>query len=134
MSFSLDEQNLAVQEAARTFALKEVRPQVSSWQRDGRFPRTRLSALAKYFLAEATFEAANAAMEIFGGHGLTHDFPITHYVHLAHLARTGEGSANILRLALANDALEYRSMVRNSVRHRAGPESTTSLREVADGS
>lgn len=79
---------------------------------------TRLSALAKYYMAETTFKAANSTMEIFGGYGLTEEFPIVHYLHLAHLARTGEGSANILRVALANDALGYRPMSRHSFQHR----------------
>jgi alkylation response protein AidB-like acyl-CoA dehydrogenase len=78
---------------------------------------TRLSALAKFYLAEATFNAANSTMEVFGGYGLTSEYRIVHYLHLAHLARTGEGSANILRIALANDALDYRRLDRHAVKH-----------------
>jgi glutaryl-CoA dehydrogenase (non-decarboxylating) len=76
---------------------------------------TRLSALAKYFLGEVTLKAANAAMETFGGYGLSDDYLLTHYLALSHLARTGEGSANILRIAIADDALGFKSMDRHSV-------------------
>ncbi|MBA3741367.1 acyl-CoA dehydrogenase family protein [Sporichthya sp.] len=80
---------------------------------------TRLSAMAKYYMAEVTFRAANSTMEIFGGYGLTAEYPIVHLLHLAHLARTGEGAANILRIAIAEDALGFRSMDRHNIRHRA---------------
>ena len=84
---------------------------------------TRLSAVAKYYMAEVTFRAANSAMELFGGYGLSNEYPITHLLHLAHLARTGEGAANILRIAIAEDALGFRSMDRHQVRHRMDSES-----------
>jgi alkylation response protein AidB-like acyl-CoA dehydrogenase len=77
---------------------------------------TRLSALAKYFLGEVALRCADAAMEIFGGYALTDEYPLTHYLNLAHLGRTGEGSANILRLALADDVLGLKSMDRHAIR------------------
>ncbi|GAA4728228.1 acyl-CoA dehydrogenase [Nocardioides endophyticus] len=77
---------------------------------------TRMSAMAKYFLGEVTLKIANAVMEIHGGYGVSQEYTVNHYLNLAHLGRTGEGAANILRIALAEDALGYKSMSRHALR------------------
>jgi alkylation response protein AidB-like acyl-CoA dehydrogenase len=76
---------------------------------------TRSAALAKYFLGEVALRIANAVMEIHGGCSLSADSAVNHLLQLAHLGRTGEGSANILRIAIAEDAIGLKSMSRHAV-------------------
>jgi glutaryl-CoA dehydrogenase (non-decarboxylating) len=83
---------------------------------DAGIAATKLSAQAKYFLGEVALRAADATMEIFGGYALSDEYPLTHYLNLAHLARTGEGAANILRIAIADDVLGIKSLDRHQVR------------------
>ena len=83
---------------------------------DGGVADTRMSAMAKYFLGEVTLRIANSVMEIHGGYGVSQEYTVNHFLNLAHLGRTGEGAANILRIALAEDALGYKSMARHALR------------------
>jgi alkylation response protein AidB-like acyl-CoA dehydrogenase len=88
---------------------------------DAGIAATKQGALAKFFLGEVALHAANATMEIFGGYALADEYPITHYLNLAHLGRTGEGAANILRIAIADDVLGVKSMDRHGIR-TGGPK------------
>ncbi len=69
---------------------------------------TRESSIAKYYCAETAYKAAQAAIEIFGGYGCCEEFPIARYLNQAQIARTGEGSANIQRSIIAQDALGWK--------------------------
>ena len=80
---------------------------------------TRLAAMAKYFLGEVALRVANSVVEIFGAYSFSDEYPINRYLNLALLGRTGEGSANILRIALADDALGFRPMDRHAIRGRS---------------
>jgi glutaryl-CoA dehydrogenase (non-decarboxylating) len=83
---------------------------------DAGIAATKLSAQAKYFAGEVALRAADATMEIYGGIALSDELPLIHYLNLAHLARTGEGAANILRIALGDDALGIKSLDRHQVK------------------
>jgi len=67
-----------------------------------------LSSQAKYFAAEVAYHAAERAIEVFGGYAVTDDFPADRHLNTAAFLRTGEGSANLLRVLIAGDVLEYR--------------------------
>jgi alkylation response protein AidB-like acyl-CoA dehydrogenase len=83
---------------------------------------SRESAIAKYFVGEVCNRAAQATAEIFGGYAFTDEYPIGIYLNYAKLWQTGEGSANIQRVLIADDALGFRSMDRHESigRHKAG--------------
>jgi glutaryl-CoA dehydrogenase (non-decarboxylating) len=74
---------------------------------------TRESSLAKYFAGEAGNRAAQATAEIFGGAAFSDDLPISLYLNYAKLWQTGEGSANIQALLIADDALGWKRMDRH---------------------
>jgi alkylation response protein AidB-like acyl-CoA dehydrogenase len=74
---------------------------------------SRESAIAKYFVGEVCNRAAQATAEIFGGYAFTDEYPIGIYLNYAKLWQTGEGSANIQRVLIADDALGFRSMDRH---------------------
>ena len=74
---------------------------------------TRESSVAKYFAGEVGNRAAQAAAEIFGGAAFSDDVPISIYLNYAKLWQTGEGSANIQALLIADDALGWKRMDRH---------------------
>ena len=74
---------------------------------------TRESAIAKYFAGEVCNRAAQATADIFGGAAFSDDLPIGLYLNYAKLWQTGEGSANIQALLIADDALGWRRMDRH---------------------
>ena len=74
---------------------------------------TRESTYAKYYAGEVANRAAQAATEIFGGYAFADEYPINIYLNYAKLWQTGEGSANLQRILIADDALGWRSMDRH---------------------
>jgi glutaryl-CoA dehydrogenase (non-decarboxylating) len=74
---------------------------------------TRESSIAKYYAGEVCNRAAQAVTEIFGGYAFADEFPISIYLNYAKLYQTGEGSANIQRVLIADDALGWKSMDRH---------------------
>lgn len=74
---------------------------------------TRESSIAKYYAGEVCNRAAQATAEIFGGAAFSDDLPIGLYLNYAKLWQTGEGSANIQALLIADDALGWRRMDRH---------------------
>jgi alkylation response protein AidB-like acyl-CoA dehydrogenase len=74
---------------------------------------TRESTVAKYFCGEVANRSAQAAAEIFGGAAFSDELPISIYVSYAKLYQTGEGSANIQAVLIANDALGWKLMDRH---------------------
>jgi len=74
---------------------------------------TRESSLAKYYAGEVCNRAAQATAEIFGGSAFSDEFPISTYLNYAKLWQTGEGSANIQALLIADDALGWKDMDRH---------------------
>ena len=79
---------------------------------------TREAAIAKYFAGEMCNRAAQATTEIFGGYAFSDELPISIYLNYAKLWQTGEGSANLQRILIADDALGWKSMDR----HRQAPK------------
>jgi len=76
-----------------------------AWLNDQDLPFTREIAIAKYFAGEAVVKAAGLAMEIHGGMGYSLELPVERYYRDAKLYQVGEGTANIMRLLIADDAL-----------------------------
>ena len=76
-----------------------------AWLNDQGRPFTREIALAKYFAGEAAVRAAGWAMEIHGGMGYSLEHPVEKYYRDSKLYQVGEGTANIMRILIADDAL-----------------------------
>ncbi|MDQ4421561.1 acyl-CoA dehydrogenase family protein [Sphingobium sp. DEHP117] len=81
---------------------------------------TRESSIAKYFAGEVCNRAAQATSEIFGGYAFSDELPISIYLNYAKLWQTGEGSANLQRILIADDALGWKSMDRHAQKVRNG--------------
>jgi alkylation response protein AidB-like acyl-CoA dehydrogenase len=76
-----------------------------AWLNDQDRSFTREIAIAKYFAGETAVKVAGMAMEIHGGMGYSLDMPVEKYYRDAKLYQIGEGTANIMRLLIADDAL-----------------------------
>jgi glutaryl-CoA dehydrogenase (non-decarboxylating) len=80
---------------------------------DGGSVATRESSIAKYFAGEVCNRAAQACAEIFGGAAFSDELPVSIYLNYAKLWQTGEGSANIQAVLIADDALGWKDMDRH---------------------
>ena len=80
----------------------------AAWRNDQDLPFTKEVAIAKYFAGEVAVKCAGWAMEIHGGMGYSLEMPVEKYYRDSKLYQVGEGTSNIMRLLIANDALGYK--------------------------
>ena len=64
------------------------------------------SAMAKYYASEVAVEAANEAVQIFGGYGFTKDYPVEKYYRDVKLCTIGEGTSEIQKLVISRVILK----------------------------
>ncbi|MBW2062788.1 MAG: acyl-CoA dehydrogenase family protein [Deltaproteobacteria bacterium] len=76
-----------------------------AWLNDQDRPFTREIAIAKYFAGEVAAKVSGMAMEVHGGMGYSLELPVEKYYRDAKLYQVGEGTANIMRLLIGDDAL-----------------------------
>jgi len=88
----------------------------AAWLNDQDLPFTKEIAIAKYFAGEAAVKCAGQAMEIHGGMGYSLEMPVEKYYRDAKLYQVGEGTVNIMRLMIADDALGYKKANRPRVK------------------
>jgi glutaryl-CoA dehydrogenase (non-decarboxylating) len=77
----------------------------AAWTNDQDRPFSREVAIAKYFAGEAVVKLSGMVMEIYGGMGYSLDTPVERYFRDSKLYQVGEGTANIMRVLIADDAL-----------------------------
>jgi isovaleryl-CoA dehydrogenase len=75
---------------------------------DDSLPSNRIAALAKYHASQTAKLCADKAMQIFGGYGLATEYRVSRYRCYADMFFTGEGSANVQKIMIAEDALGYK--------------------------
>ncbi len=94
------------------------------WTMDRGLPMTRIASHAKYFAQRAAKHAADSAAEIFGGYALADEYPISKLAAYIHMLNVGEGTANVQRILIAEDALGLKDADRHPVRNRAAAAAT----------
>ncbi len=67
------------------------------------------TSLAKFFCGEAANKAAHNAVQIFGGYGYSDEYPVERYFRDAKVLNIYEGTREIQRLIIAQDALGIRN-------------------------
>ncbi len=90
----------------------------TAWTMDSGERSTRASAQAKYFAGMAAKHAAGAASEIFAAYALADDYPISKITAYVNMLCVGEGTPNVQRILIAEDALGTRDANRHAVRNR----------------
>jgi glutaryl-CoA dehydrogenase (non-decarboxylating) len=88
----------------------------AAWLNDQDLPFSREVAIAKYFAGEAAVRCAGWAMEIHGGMGYSLEMRVEKYYRDSKLYQVGEGTANIMRLLIADDALGYKNANRPRIK------------------
>lgn len=72
------------------------------------------TSVAKYSAAEAAAFAADGAFKILGAYGYSTEYPVERYLRDAKSYQIVEGSSNIQKIIIAEDALGYRKANRGS--------------------
>ncbi|MDO9433955.1 acyl-CoA dehydrogenase family protein [Hydrogenophaga sp.] len=75
---------------------------------DAGLPSNRMAAIAKFNASQTAKMCADKAMQIFGGYGLAEEYRVSWLRSYADLFFTGEGSANVQKIVIAEDALGYK--------------------------
>jgi alkylation response protein AidB-like acyl-CoA dehydrogenase len=75
---------------------------------DAGLPTNRLASMAKYHVSSTARLCADKAQQIFGGYGLATEYRVSRYKCFADMMFTGEGSANVQKMIIAEDALGYK--------------------------
>ncbi|MGN8186473.1 acyl-CoA dehydrogenase family protein [Burkholderia sp. 22088] len=75
---------------------------------DASLPSNRIAAIAKYHASQTAKLCADKAVQIFGGYGLAKEYRVSWYRAYADMFFTGEGSANVQKILIAEDALGYK--------------------------
>jgi len=102
MNQDLVAQMIAHEEAARLLVYR------AAWLADQKRPNSVETSIAKYCAAEAANFAADAAMKILGAYGYSTEFPVERYYRDAKSYQIVEGSSNVQKMIIAQDALGYR--------------------------
>jgi len=68
-------------------------------------PSNRMAAIAKYHASQTAKLCADKAQQIFGGYGLALEYRVSWLKSYADLFFTGEGTANVQKIVIAEDAL-----------------------------
>ncbi|MBL8952331.1 MAG: acyl-CoA dehydrogenase family protein [Myxococcaceae bacterium] len=72
-------------------------------------PYTREASMAKLYASEAATRACNKAVQIHGGYGYTHEFPVERYLRDAKLCEIGEGTSEVQRSIIAREIFKAAS-------------------------
>jgi alkylation response protein AidB-like acyl-CoA dehydrogenase len=75
--------------------------------RDAKLPFLTEAAMAKYFSSEVAEKVASQAIEIFGGVGITRDYPAEKFYRDAKIGRIYEGTSNIQLMTIAKKLLGH---------------------------
>lgn len=94
-------------EASRALVYK------AAWYMDQSLPSNRIAAIAKYHASQTAKLCADKAQQIFGGYGMAREYRVSWLKAYADLFFTGEGSANVQKILIAEDALGYKAADRH---------------------
>ena len=95
-------QMVAHEEAAKLLVYR------AAWLADQGQPNNLEVSIAKYTAAEAAAYAADGALKILGAYGYSTEFPVERYLRDSKSYQIVEGSSNIQKIIIAQDALGYR--------------------------
>ncbi len=77
----------------------------AAWQVDRDMPHSQASAIAKAYASDIGFEAANEAIQIHGGYGYMHEYPVEKLLRDVKLNQIYEGTNEIQRVVIARSLL-----------------------------
>lgn len=80
----------------------------AAWQKDQGMRNTLETSMAKYFASEAAVNCASGAMRILSAYGYSGEYPVERYLRDAYSYIIVEGTSNIHKLIISQDALGIR--------------------------
>ena len=89
------------------------------WTMDQGERATRVASRGKYFASMAANKAAATMHEVYGGYALTDEYPCKKLKAYVDMLTVGEGTENVQRILIAEDALGIKDANRHPVRNRA---------------
>jgi isovaleryl-CoA dehydrogenase len=89
------------------------------WTMDQGERATRVASRGKYFASMAANKAAATLHEVYGGYALTDEYPVKKLEAYVDMLTVGEGTENVQRILIAEDALGLKDANRHPVRNRA---------------
>ncbi|MGH7067387.1 MAG: acyl-CoA dehydrogenase family protein [Acetobacteraceae bacterium] len=107
-------QSLIADMATETDAARLMTGHAATLAESGR-PFHRAVARAKYFASETARRAALAATELHGGYALTEAYRVGYFAAYVTMLTAGEGTANVQRILIAEDALGYKDADRHPI-------------------
>lgn len=75
----------------------------TAWLIDQGEDPAKQSSMTKYYGTEKLFEAADMAVQVFGGNGLTYDYPVQKVFRYARMLRIPEGTSEIQQETIADE-------------------------------
>lgn len=90
----------------------------TGWTMDQGRISTRVAARGKYFATQAARLAGDVAREVFGGYALADEYPVKRLNAFIDMLTVGEGSENVQRVLIAEDALGIKDATRHPMRNR----------------
>ena len=102
-------QDMIVQEDAARLLLYR-----SAVLKDKCRPNNLETSIAKYAAGEAAAFAADCALKIYGAYGYSKEYPVERYFRDSRSYQIAEGSANIQKSIITQDALGYRKANRKN--------------------
>ena len=80
----------------------------TAYAMDNALPSNRIAAITKYHASQTAKMCADKTQQIFGGYGFAREYRISWMRVYADMLYNGEGSANIQKIIIAEDALGYK--------------------------
>jgi len=80
----------------------------AAWLQDKGFPSAKESTIAKFFASEAAVQAVIGAAKIHGAYTYSSEYPVARLYRDVMLMTAGEGTSNIQRIIIANNALGWK--------------------------
>ena len=80
---------------------------------DAGLPTNRIASIAKLHASQTAKFCADTAQQIFGGYGISIEYRVHRYKNYADLMFTGEGTANVQKILIGEDALGYKAADRH---------------------
>ncbi|PTX45929.1 acyl-CoA dehydrogenase-like protein [Allosediminivita pacifica] len=93
---------------------------------DNELPRSRIASIAKFHTSQTAKFCTDTAQQIYCGYGLSREYRIAKNKVYAELMFTGECTANVQKILIAEDALGYKMADRH--------QGKTGLRSMARAS
>jgi glutaryl-CoA dehydrogenase (non-decarboxylating) len=80
----------------------------AAWLQDNNLPSSNESTIAKFYASEAAVRAVIGAAKIHGAYTYSSEYPIARLYRDVMLMTAGEGTSNIQRIIIANNALGWK--------------------------